>query len=70
MGSKRFSLNGADVVKLLKNAGLVGGAAALTYIANNLGDLNLGTTLGLVVPIVAVALDSAIKWLKDGTKTT
>ena len=68
MGSKRFTLNGADVVKLLKNAGLVGGAAALTYIANNIGHLDLGTTMGLVVPIVAVALDSAIKWLKDGTK--
>lgn len=68
MGSKRFTLNGADVVKLLKNAGLVGGAAALTYIANNIGQLDLGTTMGLVVPIVAVALDSAIKWLKDGTK--
>ena len=70
MGSKRFTLNGADVVKLLKNAGLVGGAAALTYIANNIGQLDLGATMGLVVPIVAVALDSAIKWLKDGTKTT
>ena len=68
MGSKRFTLNGADVVKLLKNAGLVGGAAALTYIANNIGQLDLGTTMGLVVAIVAVALDSAIKWLKDGTK--
>ena len=68
MGSKRFSLNGADVVKLLKNAGLVGGSAALTYIANNIGQLDLGATMGLVVPIVAVALDSAIKWLKDGTK--
>lgn len=68
MGSKRFTLNGADVVKLLKNAGLVGGAAALTYIANNIGQLDLGATMGLVVPIVAVALDSAIKWLKDGTK--
>ncbi len=68
MGSKRFTLNGTDVVKLLKNAGLVGGAAALTYIANNIGQLDLGATMGLVVPIVAVALDSAIKWLKDGTK--
>ena len=68
MGSKRFTLNGTDVVKLLKNAGLGGGAAALTYIANNIGQLDLGATMGLVVPIVAVALDSAIKWLKDGTK--
>ena len=68
MGSKRFTLNGTDVVKLLKNAGLVGGAAASTYIANNIGQLDLGATMGLVVPIVAVALDSAIKWLKDGTK--
>ena len=68
MGSKKFSLNSADFVKLLKNALLVGGAAALTYFASNLGVLDLGTMGALVVPIVAVALDSAIRWLKDNAK--
>lgn len=67
MGSKKFTLDKADLFKLCKGAILVGSAAALTYVANNLGDLDLGTMSGLIVPIVAVGLDSVIKWLKDNT---
>jgi hypothetical protein len=53
---------------LAKNALLVGGAASLTYVADNMGSLDLGATGVLFVPIVAVVLDSAIKWLKDNSK--
>ena len=65
MGSKKFTLNWADVTKIGKNAALVGGAAALTYIAGNLDQIDLGSLGALFVPIVAVGLDTAIKWLKD-----
>ena len=65
--SKQFSLNMADVMGLFKRAVLVGSAAALTFVAGNLGGLDFGTMGVLVVPIVAVALDSAIKWLKDNS---
>ena len=65
MGSKKFTLNWADISKIGKNALLVGGAAALTYVAGSLDQIDLGTLGALVVPIVAVGLDSAIKWLKD-----
>ncbi len=65
MGSKKFTLNWADVTKIGKNALLVGGAAALTYVAGNLDQIDLGTLGALFVPIVAVGLDTAIKWLKD-----
>tara|TARA_Y100001938_G_scaffold141455_1_gene211249 strand:- start:188 stop:403 length:216 start_codon:yes stop_codon:yes gene_type:complete len=65
MGSKKFTLNWADISKIGKNAALVGGAAALTYIAGNLDQIDLGTLGTLFVPIVAVGLDTAIKWLKD-----
>ena len=65
MGSKKFSLNWADIAKIGKNAALVGGAAALTYVAGNLDQVDLGTLGALFVPIVAVGLDTAIKWLKD-----
>jgi len=67
MGSKKFTLDKADLFKLFKGALLVGSAAALTYVANNIGDLDLGTMSGLIVPIVAVGLDSVIKWLKNNT---
>ena len=65
MGSKKFTLNWADITKIGKNAALVGGAAALTYIAGNLDQIDLGTLGTLFVPIVAVGLDTPIKWLKD-----
>ena len=65
MGSKKFTLNWADISKIGKNAALVGGAAALTYIAGNLDQIDLGTLGTLFVPIGAVGLDTAIKWLKD-----
>ena len=65
MGSKKFTLNWADISKIGKNAALVGGAAALTYIAGNLDQIDLGTLGTLFVPIVAVGLDTSIKWLKD-----
>ncbi len=65
MGSKKFTLNWADVSKIGKNALLVGGAAALTYVAGNLDQIDLGTLGALFVPIVAVGLDTAIKWITD-----
>ena len=43
MGSKKFTLNWADISKIGKNAALVGGAAALTYIAGNLYQIDLCT---------------------------
>lgn len=68
MDSKSFSLNGADLVSLGKNALLVAGAAGLTYVASNLGSLDLGATGALIVPVVTVVLDSLIKWMKDNSK--
>tara|TARA_Y100000361_G_scaffold33059_1_gene27689 strand:+ start:1978 stop:2193 length:216 start_codon:yes stop_codon:yes gene_type:complete len=65
MGSKKFTLNWADLAKIGKNALLVGSAAALTYVAGNLDEIDLGSLGALFVPIVAVGLDTAIKWLKD-----
>jgi len=67
MNSKAFSLNVNDLVSLGKNALLVGGAAGLTYVINNVAHLDLGAAGALVVPIVVVALDSVIKWMKDNT---
>ena len=65
MGSKKFTLNWADLSKIGKNALLVGSAAALTYVAGNLDEIDLGSLGALFVPIVAVGLDNSIKWLKD-----
>ena len=68
MGSKKFTLNFGDLSKVFKTALLVGGAAALTVVAENLEVVDIGMYTPLFVPIVAVGLDTAIKWLKDNSK--
>ena len=68
MGSKKFTLNWGDLWGVAKNALLVGGAAALTVVAENLQVVDVGLYTPLVVPIIAVALDTAIKWMKNGEK--
>lgn len=67
--SPRYSLNVNDVVSLAKNAVLVGAAALLTYVMENLRTVDLGTTGVLLVPVVTVLIDTTIKWLK-GPKVT
>ena len=67
MGSRKFSLDVTDVAKLFKNAALVGLSAALTYVAGNMADLDIGTLGPLLVPIISTVLDSAITWINDNT---
>lgn len=67
MGSKKFKLDLSDVGTLGKNALLVGGAAGITYVIQNLGELDLGDMGALVVPIIALALDTVVKWMKNNT---
>jgi len=67
--SPKYSLNVDDVVSLVKNAVLVGTAALLTYVMENLKTVDLGTTGVLLVPVVTVLIDTTIKWLK-GPKVT
>ena len=68
MGSKKFRLDMTYFVSLFRNAGLVGGAAALAYVAQNMSSLDLGTIGTLLVPVIAVGLDTAIKWMRDNSK--
>lgn len=63
--SKAFSLNKNDILVLAKNAGLVALAAGLTFVGENLSNADLGVYGPLVVPVVAVMLDTAIKWAKN-----
>ena len=66
--SKKFSLNTTDVVNLGKNALLVGLAAMLTYVGENVSHVDLGTTGVLLVPVVTVGIDTLVKWMKNNTK--
>lgn len=68
MGSKAFALNTTDLIAVGKNALLVGLAAVLTYVGENIAKVDLGAASTLIVPIVAVAINTLTKWVKDNTK--
>lgn len=66
--SKAFSMDMNDVVSVGKNALLVGLAAVLTYVGENITKVDLGNMSALVVPVLVVLLNSLVKWAKDNTK--
>jgi hypothetical protein len=63
--SPAFSLNVADVVEISKNTALVALAAGLTYLGENLGNLDLGNMGVMLVPIAAVVINTVVKWAKN-----
>lgn len=68
MGSKAFALNTTDLISVGKNAALVGLAALLTYVGENLTKLDLGSMTALVVPVTVVLINTVVKWAKDNSK--
>lgn len=68
MASPKYALDREDVLGLVKNAVLVGLAAVLTYVGENLSSLDLGTTGVMLVPVVSVVIDTVVKWAKSNTK--
>ena len=67
-GSKPYTLNWDDVWGVGKNALLVGGAAGLTVVVQNLHVVDLGAYGPLIVPVVTMALDTVIKWMRNNAK--
>lgn len=65
LDSKAFSLNINDAIALAKGALLVGAAAVLTFVAENIAKIDLGPNGVLIVPVISVVLDAAIKWLRN-----
>ncbi len=62
--SAKYSLDKSDLVSLVKNAVLVGVAAVLTYVGEQLSSLDLGATGVMLVPVVSVVIDSVVKWAR------
>lgn len=63
--SSAFSLNITDVVEISKNTALVALAAGLTYLGENLGNMDLGAAGVMLVPIVSVVINTMVKWAKN-----
>jgi hypothetical protein len=66
--SKGFSMDVNDIVNVGKNALLVGLAAVLTYVGENITKIDLGAASALVVPVVVVMVNTLVNWIKDHTK--
>jgi hypothetical protein len=67
-GSKAFTLNTTDLLNLGKNALLVGLAAGLAYVGENLSDVDWGASGVLLVPVISVGIDTLVKWMKNNQK--
>ena len=67
-GSGPCALNSTDLISVGKNALLVGLAAVLTYVGENLTKIDLGSMSALVVPVVVVVINTIVKWAKDNSK--
>lgn len=67
-GSKSFALNTTDLIFVGKNALLVGLAAILTYVGENVTKIDLGAASALIVPVVVVLMNTVVKWAKDNSK--
>jgi hypothetical protein len=68
VGSGSFALNTTDLISVGKNALLVGVAAVLTYVGENITKIDLGAASALVVPVMVVLINTLTKWVKDNTK--
>jgi hypothetical protein len=66
--SKSYQFDMNDLLSVGKNAMLVGLAAVLTYVGENLTKIDLGSMSALVVPIVVIVINTVVKWAKDNTK--
>lgn len=67
--SPSFSLNQSDLLNIAKNTALVALAAGLTYLGENLADLDLGNIGVMLVPIAAVVINTVVNWAKNNTDT-
>ena len=54
---KRNSFDKETLIKIGKGAGIAGGAAILTYVANNLAELDLGIYTGVVVAVLSILIN-------------
>ncbi len=63
--SKAFSINVADFRRVGINGLLVGLAATLTYVGGNIADVDFGASGMVIVPIISILLDAAVKWAKN-----
>jgi hypothetical protein len=64
MEQRAYSFDKETLVKIAKGAGIAGGAAILTYLAEHLTELNFGAYTAIVVAVLSILINSGKEWLK------
>ena len=59
------SIDKKGLIKVVKGAGIVGGAAALAYILEALPGVNLGEYTPIIVGILSIVINFVRKWLMN-----
>lgn len=65
--SKPGTLNSTDYAKITRDFIIVSASAGCAYLANNLHLLDLGQYTPVLVPVIAMGLQTLIKWLKSNS---
>lgn len=68
MGSKKYSLDGQDIRKILTGAAIVATGAALTYISENIAGIDFGSYTPVIVGAWSVIANFVRKLLTDYSK--
>jgi len=67
-GSKMFALDVTDLIIVAKGALLVGFSAALTYLGENLANVDIGPATAFIVPVVTLVVHALARWLTNYSK--
>jgi hypothetical protein len=62
--SKAYSLNKADLYKILKGACIALGGAILTYLASIIGEVDFGSYTAVVTAVGGVLINAGLKFLE------
>ena len=63
MESKKFEIDKIGWIKILKGAGIAGGAAILTYLLDAIPGMNFGKYTPAIVGILGILINMGRKWI-------
>jgi len=65
--SEGFDLDANDVVKLFRDAGIVGIGATIAYLMAHMSDVDFGKSTFVLVPAISLLLNMIYKWVRDNS---
>ena len=63
MESKKFEIDKVGWIKVVKGAGIAGGAAVLAYLLEAIPGMNFGQYTPAIVGVLAILINMGRKWI-------